>query len=411
MKSKKKAVPLFVLIPLIVAITLALAMILIIAFEKDKDTQYVGMCTLKKNGDFRYEGKPLSFAANAFRDVQGVYKMLLLDEDGKNWRAYLLKFTPDYTPYLEEISRTQNILLSGERVESVVTSSPSQTLLRTSSGRLFPIIQGSDDKLAVKNSLGLCGEPWGREAKGSFINDDHLVIWDGKARVAFYQLNLLTGLIPREHPRAPETYLGVESGNSLAPQRCEEAYADTRARIAMAPGYLFYNSSDARSLATYKVSQKGISLNPFDLNDKIESGMVDYRVFREGFWAYRKSGLLDKNEKWILKGMEFDSEINVLSPLSMQSQYQEIHGQIRDQEAAGHWLAEVDRKIFFLRDYYLSLIASVEGRLQRQLFKVEDKTAQESIAAANPWLVMPGNLHLFVKNEKGRVGYSIVECK
>lgn len=393
----------FILIPILLAGLLALVLIFLIFFEKHENDVKIGICKVKQTGLIAYENNPLSFVANFYRNEKGDYHLVGLNSKKDRWADYTLRFANDYSPYLELGSAVANSLPSEQMVQ-VVARAPNMSLIQTESGRLFPLIQDREYKVFQKNTLGLCGTNWSKEIRASFVNDNNLMIWDGASRIGVYQMNLLTSLIPLEHPRAPETYLGIENGSSMSVQDCAVDYSNTSARISVDRGYLFYNSSDSKQVASYRVSPTGMALSNLKLSNDSGSGFGDYKVFKEGYLAKRISGFLDKNEEWSLESLSSDSKVPIYYPLKMADSYRTIG----ENQTESVWIAEQNKKFLIQKTQYLSLIRPDKPK---EIFEVNDAVAIKSLTGDGTWSSLPGNLHYFMDHSSRELKYSILECQ
>ncbi|XGC81085.1 hypothetical protein ACES2L_01150 [Bdellovibrio bacteriovorus] len=401
--TSKNALPLFIKIPAIAAGFLAFILVFTIFLEDMPEEKSLRQCKIQKQGEF----KEASLISHLFRDKGGEYIAAMLNPKKDTWFVSKFLFSADFTPYLEPLNTKENYLTAvGENTYELIGSYEDWAFVKTGQGRIVPV-SVKDGKVAMHTSLGMCGAKWHDETKLSRINQKVAVLWDPKGHLGFYNLASLSELIPREMPKSPDTLMGVESGNVLKVESCQNQSTNTKSRVRINSGILAYSSGESRNIAAYKVDPEQMDLKPIEINFKTEQ-FSDFFVTDNFFIGFKTSDWLDRNEKWNLKPLLASEtplkEISLGQPLGFRKDYSPFG----EPEASSFWIAEKWKKWGFLNRYVLSHVSS-DG--SKENFEIKDENAEKALSAKGLWKILPGNRHLFIANKStAPLSYSLIEC-
>ncbi|WP_374076965.1 hypothetical protein [Bdellovibrio bacteriovorus] len=407
MAPRISKIPLFIKVPVILAILLTFVLIFTIVFENvPEEKEKLLQCKVTKEGELKGSEKPGSMVTHVFRNAEGSFLAGTLNAQKDTWTVSKLLFAPDFTPYLESISSKENYLAAiGDTDYELAGSFEDWALIRTKQGRLFSL-QIKDGKISPKSSLGLCGASWEDEAKVARLNNRVSVIWDSKGRLGFYDLTRIPELVPREVPRSPDTYMGVETGNVLNVEQCGAPFSNTKASVRIGSGVLAYSSGESRNISVYEVGTEQLSLTPLNLDFKLEQ-FSDFFVTPNSYIGFKTSNWLDRNERWNLRPLHQDTavkEVGIGSPLGVQRDYTAFD----EKPAASFWIAEKWKKWQFANRYILTHV-NIDGT--KKNFELEDGVAQKALTEKGLWRILPGHRHLFISNKADSASkYSLVEC-
>ncbi|UOF00181.1 hypothetical protein [Bdellovibrio reynosensis] len=403
MTTSKNALPLFIKIPAIAAGFLALILVFTILFEEMPEEKPLKSCKIQKHGEF----KEASLISHLFRDKNGEYIAAMLNPKKDTWLVSKFLFSADFTPYLEPLSTKENYLTAvGENTYELIGNYDDWAFVKTGQGRIVPV-SVKDGRIAMHTSLGLCGAKWEDETKLTRLNQKVAVLWDSKGRLGFYNIGSLSELIPREMPKSPDTLMGVETGNVLKVESCQNQFVNTKARVRIESGILAYSSGESRNVAAYKVQPEQMDLKPLEMNFKTEQ-FSDFFVTENLFIGFKISDWLDRNEKWSLKPLMVPEspikDITINHPLGFKKDYS-VFG---EPESTSFWVAEKWKKWGFLNRYILSHV-SADG--SKESFELNDENAEKALTAKGLWKIFPGNRHMFIANKSAApLSYSLVEC-
>lgn len=399
--------PLFIKVPAVAAVFLAVVLVLVIALEGPAEKD-LPLCQIKKEGRLGEGKEKSSLITHFFRNEEGVYIAGTLNASKDTWSVSRLLFAQDYTPYLEKISSKQNLLsLIGDSSYKLLGSFEEWSFLRTKEQRIIPLVIQKDE-FFVKNALGLCGRVWDAETRVARLNDRISVLSDNHGRLGFYDMSRFSDVIPRETPRPPDTYMGVEMGNKINVESCARPFSNTKASVRVTSGLFAFSSGETREISVYKVSPDELKLTPIQLGFQVEQ-FSDFFVTPSSYIGVKANNLLDRNERWNLRAITSEAgdttkTVNIGKPLAFQHDYYAFEEQV----PKSFWLAESAKKWMFFNSYILSHVAA-DG--SKKSFQLADGLSQEALTENGVWRVLPGNRHIFISNkESNALQYSMLEC-
>src|SRR5437899_1429031 len=100
--NKVKNLPLYIKIPIILAVFLALVLGFVTVFENtSEDNPVTASCKIRKSGDLAIGGEALSLLSHLYWDPRGYYVVAGLDQSKNSWLVGKMGFAADLDPYWE----------------------------------------------------------------------------------------------------------------------------------------------------------------------------------------------------------------------------------------------------------------------------------------------------------------------
>lgn len=404
MKKNKKSVPLSVKIPIALAGLLTagvLSVLTIEFFQNDSSIKY-GTCQVIHQNKLMGDRSPISFLASIFRGSDGIYRGVGLQTSHREWALYKMNIESDFNIKFSLLDATPNDLenIKGE-IYDVRASSGRQAIIGTSSSGYFSL-KFDDGKVTPQNKITMCGSKWPSQVHFNFLNKLNLLAHISDGRLALFNTDTFGPLIPRGVGKHPDSLFVVQANNTLEYATCDDFKPIKSARISAAAGRFAFSSGDGTRLALYDVNESNFVVKSRDIEGL--SGFSEFYVSRENL-VMKKNSWLERDGDWTFHsydGRKYDEKNNAIKkPLRHVDDYAVI-----EEKPAAEWFLQASGSFF--KKAYLSKVAA-SGNIEHYLFPVD--RLPTDLNHQDPWLVLPGNRHLFVQNKDKRVEYVFLECQ
>lgn len=408
MEKNNKNLPLSIKAPIYLAIFVAIGTLLAIFFESSMQGQReIKSCKVLNKGRLKSGNTELGLVTHLFRKSSGEYRLAGLQNDNKEWGLYRFDLIDGQTPALEPLTKTVNDMENiGHFEYSLKANFENQSVVRTNSGKNFPVIV-TNDSISAKNILSYCRKDWSADSEIKYLDAKTLIANNSLGTVALYHNRRFEDLVPRGAGTAPTALFSILSGNRLEYTDCARLEENSKSRLRVDGGIFAINSGENSTIAFYKLLNENFQLQSNEIKSKLPT-FSDFRIFAPDFIFFKRGSWLQKDSEWIFSDEKSVAEKNETEfekswqPITMKEDYTPYGEQKNDH----YWLAQ--KSGFIFSEIIMSKI--IEKKITAR-FKIEDSTVVRMVEGRGLWTVLPSGRHIFFGNEQDPGLFAVTDCE